>query len=289
MFILRVKTIGGERQKISNISLACKRSWRYLSLLGIVMLLSFTGCSVYQSKDSDIHSKYDSQPGLASGSNGILQSDHEADQAYIKHIQTIGITSSAATVTWSTDYPSSGSVQWGKTTDCESTIPVNLKPGSQPAVRLTGLTAKTTYYYGITLNGKSGMPITSPIQTFETLDPLYTRSLLISSVSVSELTGNSATIAWTTNAPSICRVEYGTNLPYGNITGPNGSPLYSHAVTLTNLADNAFYHFRVGAIDLSGNVTASEDTIFLTPSIQSVQNTDHLASHCGCHGRWYAR
>jgi hypothetical protein len=256
---------------------------RYMSLLGTIVLLLFTGCTVYLSKDSD------SQPGPASSSNNAPQSYRETDQAYIKHIQTIGITSSGATVTWMTDYPSSGSVHWGMTTDCQSAIAVNLEPGSQPEVRLTGLGTKTTYYYWITLNGNNGMPITSPIQTFETLEPLYPRSLLISIANISELTSNSATITWTTNAPSICRVEYDTSLPYGNITRANVSPLYSHSITLTDLIDNVFYHFRIEAKDLAGNITKSEDTIFLTPAIQRVENANNLASHCGCHGRWYAR
>jgi hypothetical protein len=212
------------------------------------------------------------------------------DQPVIKDIQTIGITSSGAIITWTADYQSSGIVQWGRTTDYEFSMPVNIEYPGQPSIQIRGLTPDTTYYYKITLDGKSGTAAHSPTQVFKTLEPLYKKSLMISGISISAITGNSATITWVTDIPSIGQVDYDVNLPYANSTPPESNPLYAHTVTLTNLIDNASYHFRVRSTDSAGNIATSADTVFVTPAIQRTMATlNYQAQHCGCRGQRYAR
>jgi hypothetical protein len=263
-----------------------------MPLLGIILLLSCAGCAVQPSAGSDGPAKYLSQAGPAASPGTSLSFVSNADQPSIKGIQTLGITSSGATVTWTADYPLSGIVQWGKTTDYKFTQPVAAEPGGQSTVRLTGLTPSTKYYYRITLTSNSGKPITSPTQAFETLEPLNAGPMLISGINVSGISGDSATITWTTSLPSSGQVEYGTTLPYGNITPPDARALYSHTVILTSLIDNTSYYFRVSSTDPAGNVSTSVDTVFVTANVERmavIMNMSRLASRCGCKGHRYGR
>ncbi len=88
---------------------------------------------------------------------------------------------------------------------------------------------------------------------------------VISSVSVSSISSNSATITWSTNEPASSIVEYGTTTGYGSsLTGANG--VTSHSVALSNLLASKTYHFRVKSADASGNTATSSDNVFTTSS-----------------------
>ncbi|MCK5310269.1 MAG: pre-peptidase C-terminal domain-containing protein, partial [Thermoplasmata archaeon] len=88
---------------------------------------------------------------------------------------------------------------------------------------------------------------------------------VISSVSVSSITSNSATITWSTNEPASSIVEYGTTTSYGSSkTGTSG--VTSHSVALSNLLASKTYHFRVKSTDASVNTATSSDNVFTTTS-----------------------
>jgi hypothetical protein len=259
----------------------------YLPLMGVIAFLLCAGCAgnVFPQTQSTAN------PRPVSHSDSTLKSAYQPGQPHIKDIQTIGITSSSAIVTWAADSPFSGAVQWGKTTGYEFSAPVSIESPGQPAVRLTGLAPATMYFYKITVNGPDGTSVTGPSQAFRTLAPLYVGSLSISGIKVSDITGSSVTITWKTEVPSIGQVEYDVDFPFSNITPPDGSPRYDHTLTLTNLIDNATYHYRAKATDPAGNVCISTDSAFVTPPIQHTLTTTmtRLISHCGCKGVRYGR
>jgi hypothetical protein len=72
-------------------------------------------------------------------------------------------------------------------------------------------------------------------------------------VQVTNLTGNSATITWTTNEKATSYVEYGLGTP-GRVAG-NNTLATSHSVTLTGLSEDTAYVFRVRTADAMRNVT----------------------------------
>jgi len=87
---------------------------------------------------------------------------------------------------------------------------------------------------------------------------------VISSANASSITQSSAVITWTTNEPSDSQVEYGQTISYGNQTVLNNSMTTSHSVTLSGLAANTTYHYRVKSRDAAGNLAVSNDYIFTT-------------------------
>jgi len=82
---------------------------------------------------------------------------------------------------------------------------------------------------------------------------------LISKVTISNITGNSAVISWVTNEQSTGEVEYGNTISYGSSTPSEAQAINKHAVTLSGLSENATYHFRVKSRDAAGNDSVSDD------------------------------
>ncbi len=100
-----------------------------------------------------------------------------------------------------------------------------------------------------------------------------TTQLVISGVSESGVTDNSATITWTTNLPADSQVEYGPTASYGSTTVLDPNEVTSHSQTLTGLNPATTYHYRVKST-ASGATKYSGDYTFTTagpPTITNVQ------------------
>lgn len=87
----------------------------------------------------------------------------------------------------------------------------------------------------------------------------------ISSVAATNITATSATITWTTNQPATSQVEYGTTTSYGSSTPINTTLKTSHSLTLTGLAGNTTYYYRVKSKNAQGQTTTSSRFSFKTP------------------------
>lgn len=86
-----------------------------------------------------------------------------------------------------------------------------------------------------------------------------TTTLAITNVQVSNITASGVTITWNTNLPATSRVLYDTTSHAGNIDPTTGGPNYgyvnsttadtalvtNHSVTISSLAANTKYYFRV--------------------------------------------
>ena len=86
---------------------------------------------------------------------------------------------------------------------------------------------------------------------------------IITNVSVSNITANSAVISWHTTNDTNSIVEYGLNTSYGSSLH-NTTPVRNHTIALTNLSGNKLYHFRAGGCDAAGNCVYSDDHTFIT-------------------------
>ena len=87
---------------------------------------------------------------------------------------------------------------------------------------------------------------------------------VISGISVSGITTNSAVISWTTDRPATSQVNYGRTTSYGKYTMEDSALVTEHSVTLTGLTPAAGYHYRVISREGSGFETISNDGIFTT-------------------------
>lgn len=87
--------------------------------------------------------------------------------------------------------------------------------------------------------------------------------LVISSITVSNITSTSATISWTTNRPSTSLVKYGKTTSY-NLTASNNTMVTSHSISLSKLSPRTTYHYQVASTDASGATVSSQDQTFTT-------------------------
>ncbi|MGH7454631.1 MAG: fibronectin type III domain-containing protein, partial [bacterium] len=112
----------------------------------------------------------------------------------------------------------------------------------------------------------------------------------ISAVSTNNVTTTAATIKWKTDENADSQVEYGRDTNYGNFSARDGNFVTSHAMTLSNLAANTTYHFRVHSRDAAGNLALSNDFTFTTvrdtqgPGISNIATTAITAT--SAHVMW---
>jgi hypothetical protein len=174
------------------------------------------------------------------------------------------ITTSGATIAWTTDQASDSQVEYGTTALYGSSTTLDSVLVTSHSQALTGLTAGTTYHYRVKSRNAFAQLTTSGDLTFTTASPADTTPPVISAVAASSVTRTGATIGWTTNEASDTQVEYGTTTAYGSATTLDPSLATSHSQGLTGLAAGTLYHYRVKTKDAAGNLASSQDLTFQT-------------------------
>ncbi len=81
---------------------------------------------------------------------------------------------------------------------------------------------------------------------------------VISDIATSDITGNSATITWTTDEISDGVVNYGENTALGS-SESDAAMVTSHSITLTNLSESTAYYYEVKSTDASSNYTVDDN------------------------------
>jgi hypothetical protein len=190
-------------------------------------------------------------------------------------VTATGITGNGATIAWTTNEASNSQVEYGTTTSYGSSTTLNSSMVTAHSQALSGLASQTTYHFRVKSTDATGNSATSSDYTFITLD---VTAPTITAVTATGISGNSATIAWTTNEAGNSQVEYGTTTSYGSSTTINSSMVTSHSQALSGLAGSTTYHFRVKSADASGNLTTSSDYTYTTPANEAPTITAVTAS-----------
>ena len=86
----------------------------------------------------------------------------------IRGIQVSGVLETGATITWSTDVPTVGQVEFGKTSQHGQATPAETSSATNHIAVLTGLTANTTYHFRVTVADSQGSKVSSNDLTFST-------------------------------------------------------------------------------------------------------------------------
>ncbi len=97
--------------------------------------------------------------------------------------------------------------------------------------------------------------IISSTETYTPPVSSYNTRPVISSVAVSSITSNSAVISWVTDVPATGLVNYGSTPTNWIVTPENTSLTTQHSFTLTNLATNSLYNYRVYSHNAYGDQT----------------------------------
>jgi len=86
---------------------------------------------------------------------------------------------------------------------------------------------------------------------------------VISNIALAGLASDGVDVSWTTNEPSLGRVDFGTTTAYGRTAATFMNTV--HSVRLSGLLPATTYHYRVHAAGAAGNNATSADRSFVTP------------------------
>jgi glucose/arabinose dehydrogenase len=130
---------------------------------------------------------------------------------------------------------------------------------ASPSFQDSGLSPATTYSYRVSARDAAGN-VSAPSSPAAVTTPAF----VISNVASSSVTTTSAVIAWSTDAPASSQVEYGPTTAYGSLGPLDAALKLAHSQTLTGLAANTAYHYRVRSVDAAGHLEQSGDFVFTT-------------------------
>ncbi len=119
-----------------------------------------------------------------------------------------------------------------------------LPPGQWVSLGSAFLDTTVTNYIDMLVSG-AGQPGTFAVADVLKLSPLIPPGF-IDNVRV-EPFNTTANITWTTVAPAITLVEYGTDLNYGNYSATNSLPVTNHVMTVSGLTPGRTYYFQIDA------------------------------------------
>jgi hypothetical protein len=178
----------------------------------------------------------------------------------ISGVQISAISTSGATITWTTSTPSSSKIVYGLTTSYGSSTPVVAALVTVHSITLTGLAAGTPYDFAVVSVPSGGQSVTSSNYSFTTL----AAAPVISNVQATAISASGATITWTTSTPSTSQVVYGTTTGYGSSTTAVSTLATPHLVTLTGLTAGTTYDFAVVSAPSTGQPVTSSNYSFTT-------------------------
>lgn len=201
----------------------------------------------------------------------------------ITNVAAASITTSSATITWTTNQFADSQVEYGTTSAYGKITALNTTLLSSHVEVISGLVSDTVYSYRVKSKTSGGTLAVSSNFTFRTLaakpSPTPTPTPTptppsgdttpptISNVSAVSVTTTGATVTWGTNEASDSQVEYGTTTSYGQATTLNTSRVTSHSTALANLKSGTTYNYRVKSRDAAGNLAVSGNFTFKTTTV----------------------
>lgn len=192
----------------------------------------------------------------------------------ITGVNAASVTSTSATISWTTNEPASSQVKYGPATSYGQTTTLDSALTSVHKQTVSGLQPSTTYHYSAVSRDAAGNVAASGDYTFTTISAPDTTAPSISNVLATNITSSSATVTWSTNEASTSQVEFGVSNSYGNSSPADSIMTTRHSVDLTGLDANRTYYFRVRSRDAAQNEGVSANFSFTTsntpPAVQSL-------------------
>jgi uncharacterized lipoprotein YddW (UPF0748 family) len=110
----------------------------------------------------------------------------------------------------------------------------------------------------------------------------------ISNLQVAGITGNSATITWTTSSFATSQVRYGTTSSYGLLTSLDTNEVATHNVQLVGLSSDTPYHFQAVSTNGYGSDQSDDQTFTTTAFVDTIiiDNTDPGWANTSPSGGW---
>jgi phosphodiesterase/alkaline phosphatase D-like protein len=153
-------------------------------------------------------------------------------------VAATNVTSTSATIAWTTADPRDSQVEYGTTPAYGQTTTLDPALKTTHAVNLVGLSPGTLYYFRVRSRNAGGALAVSPGYTFTTLPP---SAPVISGVNFTQLPGVMQ-ITWTTNQPANSRVDYGTSPTSLPFVAANSALTVSHSLLIGGLSPGTYYY-----------------------------------------------
>lgn len=178
--------------------------------------------------------------------------------------------------------PTAAWFEWGETTNYGNATAAADLPATNTALAaeaaLTGLTPGMTYYYRAAASNSAGIAYGGQQSFACSLTPPAAVTLPATGI-----TASNATLVATVNPnglPAAAWFEWGETTNYGNATAVTNLPATNTALavqaTITGLAPNAAYHFRVATTNADG-ASAGANQSFATPRLPGTNWVTTLA------------
>jgi hypothetical protein len=137
---------------------------------------------------------------LATSSNSTFSTlPPTATGAVISNVATSNIGTTVATISWTTDQPSTTQVAYGATTAYGTWSVMNSTLVTSHVITLTGLTSGTIYNFMALSNVSSGASAQSANGSFKTISLPVGAGPVVSSVAFWGISGSGITISWATD------------------------------------------------------------------------------------------
>ena len=165
------------------------------------------------------------------------------------------------TITWTTDEESSSLVDFGINTSYGSTQGNSADSTNSHFVTLIGLIPSSLYHFRVKSADELGNLAASGDYTFTTDSPPDPGDVIapsISDIATSNITANSAAIAWTTDEDSDSVAGYSIDANFNTEKG-DMTQTKNHIITVTNLTPSTVYKFRVKSTDANGNLAIDDN------------------------------
>ena len=184
----------------------------------------------------------------------------------ISSVSATSLTTTGATIQWTTNENSTSQVEYGISTAYGSTTPINFTLVGSHSVNLTSLLASTLYHFRVYSRDAANNLATSSDMTFTTVTP-DTTAPAISGISVAPIASTTATVSWTTNENATGKVYYATTSPVNlgtALTMGSASLTLGHSFGLTGLTASTTYYYVLESIDASSNTATTSTASFVT-------------------------
>ena len=163
----------------------------------------------------------------------------------------IEIENGSEIVTWSTYIRSSSRVDYGLSSEYGTYVYNNNANDRLHELTLSNLLSEETYHFKVT-SSANGQTVSSFDIIVDTSDFNDGEKPEIEDFSVAYVTGNTATIHFTTDEKATSRIYYGTTQDFGK-SKRIGSRRTSFEYTVKSLTPNTVYYYKIEAVDEYGN------------------------------------
>jgi hypothetical protein len=194
---------------------------------------------------------------VGSGSTFLVVTKSPTDYATVS-TATVNISGAVLSVDTSLYSPAPTSVMTIITNTGAGAVTGTFAGLAQGATFASSTNSGTTFTISYTGGSGNDVTLTGVAVSSDTTPPV------LSAIASGSITGNSATITWTSGEAATSRVEYGLTATYGTSTVLDAAYVTSHSVGLSGLVGSTTYHYRVHSRDAAGNLATGPDGTFTT-------------------------